>query len=60
MDIREKHLEMKDLHESIRKDLWSKVACAYVNSSNSTTSEYACGWADKVLSGFDERFPKPE
>ena len=47
-------------HDIIRKELWRDIACAYVSASNSTSSEGAAKWADKVLEAFDKRFPKPE
>lgn len=49
----------KEAHEQIRKDLWVKVAIAYVNSSNSTKIRHAKEWADEILSDFDERFKTP-
>ena len=47
----------KDLEfQKERRTLWSKVAVAYVQSSNSTTKKYASEWADQILKDFDERF----
>ena len=43
-------------HELIRQELWIKIACAYVNSSNSTNVIHAEAWADKILNAFDNRF----
>lgn len=51
--------DYKEEHELVRKELWIKIAYAYVNSSNSTSKEYASKWADQVLEDFDERFKKP-
>jgi len=51
--------DYKEEHELVRKELWMRIACAYVNSSNSTSKEYASKWADQVLKDFDERFNKP-
>lgn len=47
-------------HETIRKRLWSSVAVAYVQSSNSTSRSGAAQWADAVLADFDSRFPAPK
>ena len=43
-------------HELVRKELWTRVACAYVESSNSINKTGAATWADQVLKDFDERF----
>ena len=45
-------------HELIRQELWCRVACAYVQSSNSIRVERAPEWADHVLSEFDKKFKK--
>ena len=47
-------------HEQIRKELWVKMAYAYVNSSNSTDKDRAAIWADKILEDFDKRFKNKE
>lgn len=52
--------QIKEQHELVRKKLWMKAACAYVNSSNSTDRNQAAAWADTVLYEFDNRFPSPE
>ena len=33
--------DYKEEHELVRKELWMRIACAYVNSSNSTS--ISCG-----------------
>lgn len=52
--------DYEEEHELVRKELWMRIACAYVNSSNSTHKDRAANWADKVLSDFDVRFNKPK
>lgn len=52
--------DYKEEHELVRKELWIRVAVAYVQSSNSTSKEYASTWADRVLDDFDERFKKTD
>ena len=48
--------DYKEEHDLVRKELWTRIACAYVNSSNSTNKENASKWADQVLKDFDSRF----
>lgn len=50
--------DYKEEHELVRKELWMRVATAYVQSSNSISKEDAATWADKVLNDFDRRFNK--
>ena len=52
--------DYKEEHDLVRKELWMRIACAYVNSSNSTSKEHASKWADQVLMDFDSRFEKPK
>ena len=48
--------DYKEEHELVRKELWMRICCAYVNSSNSVNKSYASEWADEVLKEFDKRF----
>ena len=54
--LEEKGLKKVRRLEKLRIKLWCDVAVAYVNSSNSQTTENATIWADKITEDFDERF----
>jgi hypothetical protein len=52
----EKDLTQEEIHENLRKELWSKVYIAYVSSANATKDDGAAKWCDIALQRFDERF----
>ena len=48
--------DIEQEHDLIRKELWIKVAVAYVSASNSASKEGAAEWANQVLKDFDKVF----